>query len=104
MIIETKYGQFKLLKNYRDAFSKVEFEERYHPEVYDKFTFIVGDISADILRIKGFDINKRSPNFYRNIPIYLSESCNMNAAYYILERISDNNEKEKSSRKNPKKR
>lgn len=86
MTIETKYGKFKLLKNHRDAFNKEVFEQKYIPEIYDKHDFLVGDISSDILRIKGFDKNNKSKNFYRNIPIYLSESCNMNTAYYILER------------------
>ena len=86
MLIETIHGKFKLLKNYRNAFDKQYFEKRYIPEVYNKFKFIVGDISSDILRLKGFDT---SHNFYRNIPIYLSESCNMNTAYYILEKVYD---------------
>ena len=89
MIVETIHGKFKILKNYRDAFDREYFEKRYIPEIYNKFKFIVGDISSNILRLKGFDQNKTSRDFYRNIPIYLSESCNMDTAYYILEKIYD---------------
>ena len=32
MIIETKFGNFELLKNERDAFDIVKFEARYLPE------------------------------------------------------------------------
>ena len=89
MIIETKFGKFNLLKNYRDAYDRDAFEKRYFPELYDKFSFIVGDISSEKLRLRGFSKHRNDPRFYRNIPIYLAENCNMNTAYYILERVNE---------------
>lgn len=93
MTIETKFGKFKIHKNYRDGFEKDAFEKRYIPEVYDKFNFIVGDVSSGILRLKGFHNPHANNTHYRNIPIYLAESCNFNTAYYILERVKDNDNK-----------
>lgn len=89
MIIETKFGKFKILKNYREAFDKELFEAKYFSEIYDRFDYIVGDISSEKLRLKGFTKQKNDPKFYRNIPIYLAESCNMNTAYFILERVNE---------------
>lgn len=87
MIIDTEFGQFELVKNYRDAFDLLKFQERYVDVAFDRYMYLVGDMSAGILRIKGFNSDPKSPNGYKRIPDYLAESCSMNCAYYILKRL-----------------
>ncbi len=90
MIIETKFGNFDLLKNERDAFDIVKFEARYLPEYFDKYAYIVGDIADDILRLKGFSLDSKSNKYFHYIPEYITESCAYNCKYYILKRIKNN--------------
>lgn len=85
MIINTKFGAFELIKNYREAFLEEAFLNRYIEETFDQYTYIVGDVSSSILRLKGF--TEEGPQSYHKIPDYLNESCNMNTAYYILKRV-----------------
>ncbi len=86
-IIETTVGSFELVQNYKESFDIVKFQERYVDEVYDKYDYIVGDVSSEVLRLKGFyeDISKERS--LKDIPIHLAESCNYNVAYYILKRV-----------------
>jgi uncharacterized protein YutD len=86
MIIETEHGEFTLIKNYKDAFDIVKFNEKYIDDLFDKYQYIVGDISASILRLRGFSEEDKGPQSYKKIPDYLNESCNMNTAYFILKR------------------
>ncbi len=86
MIVETTKGKYELLKNVKDAFVKSAFEERYIEECFDKYDYLVGDVSAGILRIKGFSSSDQS---YKMIPDYLNESCAYNCAFYILHRIKE---------------
>lgn len=90
MIIETKFGNFELLRNERDAFALDKFEARYLPEYFDKYAYLVGDIADDILRLKGFSLDSKSPNYFHYIPEYIIESCAYNCKYYILKRIKQN--------------
>lgn len=87
MIIETKKGSFELIKNVRDAFDIVKFEERYIEECFDKYEYLVGDVSSGVLRIKGFYAQAKKDSI-KNIPDYLSESCAFNCPFYILKRES----------------
>ena len=87
MIIETTKGTFELIKNVKDAFIKDQFESKYIEECFNKYEYIGGDVSSDILRLKGFDGNPNSPKSYKTIPDYLYESCQYNCAYYILHRV-----------------
>jgi len=86
MIIETKKGPYAIIKNIRDAFDIVAFEERYIEECFDRYEYLVGDVSSGILRIKGFNSNSAESNI-RSIPDYLNESCAYGCPYYILQRI-----------------
>lgn len=89
MIVETEHGEFTLIKNYKDAFDIVKFNEKYIGDLFDKYQYIVGDISASILRLRGFSEDETNPHSYKKIPDYLNESCNMNTAYFILKRGSE---------------
>lgn len=87
MIIETPMGEFELLKNYRDAFELEKFVERYVDVAFDRYTYLVGDMSSTILRIKGFSQDPKGNNGYKKIPDYLNESCNHNCPYFVLKRV-----------------
>jgi len=87
MIIDTEFGQFEMIKDYRDAFDLVKFQERYVDVAFDRYTYLVGDMSSGMLRIKGFNSDPKSPNGYKRIPDYLNESCQLNCAHYILKRM-----------------
>jgi len=89
MIIETEHGTFELLKNYKDAFELLAFNERYVDVAFDRYRYLVGDVSAGILRLKGFNTDPKSPRGFKAIPDYINESCNVNTAYYILKRVKD---------------
>ncbi|HHW79186.1 MAG TPA: YutD family protein [Acholeplasmataceae bacterium] len=89
MLIETEHGNFELIKNHRDGFDLVMFNEKYVGVSFDRYTYIVGDISGGILRLKGFNSDAKSPRGFKAIPDYLTESCNYNSAHYILKRIKD---------------
>ncbi len=95
MLIESKKGRFKVDSNYRDAFKLEEFEEKYIEECFDKYMYIVGDISSGILRLKGFDTNPKSKNYFGFIEDYLELSCAMGCPYFILKRIQSDNEYQK---------
>lgn len=92
MLIEGRKGRFILLKNYRDAFKLEVFEEKYIEECFDKYEYIVGDISTNILRLKGFDTNPKSKNYFGFIEDYLDLSCAMGCPHYVLKRIQSENE------------
>ncbi|MFW5794030.1 MAG: YutD-like domain-containing protein [Bacillota bacterium] len=92
-MLETEHGMFDLLKNYRDAFILDDFNNRY-VDYFDKYKYLVGDYSAGILRLKGFNSDN-----YELIPDYLVESCAPNCAYYILrnKQYKDKNESEQKN-------
>jgi len=81
-MIETDHGNFEVIKDYKEALEIKAFNDRYIPYL-DKYIYIVGDYSADMLRFKGF-----SKDNYETIPDYLIESCTPNAPYYVLKRLN----------------
>lgn len=100
MLIVSKKGKYKLDSNYRDAFVLEAFESKYIEECFDRYTYIVGDISSGILRLKGFDTNPQSKNYYGFIEDYLAFSCPLGCPYYILKRIKSDGEFAKEQNKN----
>lgn len=92
MLIDSRKGRFKVVRNYRDAFKLEVFEEKYIEECFDKYVYIVGDISSGILRLKGFDVNPKSKNYFGFIEDYLELSCAMGCPHYVLKRIQSDNE------------
>ena len=81
-MIETEHGNFEVIKDYKEALEIKLFNERY-VSFLDKYTYIVGDFSADMLRFRGFTEDKRN-----TITDYLIESCTPNAPYFVLKRIN----------------
>ncbi|NLN50925.1 MAG: YutD family protein [Acholeplasmataceae bacterium] len=86
-IVETTVGLYELVNNYRDAFDIAKFQERYVKEIYDKYDYIVGDVSSEMLRLKGFYSELKKEQNIKDIQQYLNESCNYNCGYFILKRI-----------------
>jgi len=80
-MIETEHGNFILIKDYKEALEIKTFNERY-VDYLDRYDYIVGDYSADMLRFKGFT----EDNYYK-IPDYLMESATPNAPYFVLKRM-----------------
>lgn len=80
-------GNFILTRNYRDAFNLEKFSEKYLEEYFDKYLYIVGDISSGILRLKGFDDNPKSQNYCGNIDNYLDTSCAFGCPFFVLKRV-----------------
>ena len=95
MIIDCKKGKYIVDTNFRNAFRLDVFEEKYIEECFDKYIYIVGDISSGILRLKGFDTNPKSKNYFGLINDYLESSCAIGCPYYILKRIQSDNEYQK---------
>lgn len=80
-MIETEHGKFEVLKDYKEALEIKVFTDRY-VSFLDKYIYIVGDYSADMLRLKGF-----TKSNYQTIADYLMESCTPNAPYFVLKRL-----------------
>lgn len=86
MDIECKTRKFELIKNFKDAFNQEMLDSKYIEECFDKYDYIVGDISSGILRLKGFTSSDMGLNSFKAIPDYLLEACVYNCGYYILKR------------------
>lgn len=86
-MIETKYGTYEMLTNEKDSFILEQFESRYISEVYDKYTYILGDLSGGLLRLKGFSSDSKSKNYFHQIPDFLNEACAYQCGYFVLKRI-----------------
>lgn len=80
-MIETEHGNFDVIKDYREALDVDAFNERY-VDYLDRYNYIVGDISSEMLRLKGF-----SEETKHMISDYLMESATPNAPYFVLKRI-----------------
>ena len=92
MIIEVENNKYKLIKNYRDAFDKDLFLEKY-TSYFENYDYIVGDIAYSKLRLKGFN-NKNNKLFnkindYNNLDKYIEENCAYDCRYFVLEKVKD---------------
>lgn len=102
MVIRNEKGMFFLEKNYRDAWNETDFISKYIEECYDKYPYLVGDISSGILRLKGFNNDPKGPDYIGNIDDYLESSCALGCAYYLLKRIKNEDECQKYMNKETK--
>lgn len=92
MDIEINNNKYKLIKDYKEAFDKDLFTEKY-TNFFDNYDYIVGDIAYSKLRLKGFTkknnkINNKI-NDYDNLEKYLKTNCAYDCKYFILEKISE---------------
>lgn len=80
---------YKLVKDYKDAFNEEEFLSRFTDYFYD-YDYIVGDISYGKLRLKGFNLKSSSGfnsiNDYSRLEKYLKENCSYDCKYFILKK------------------
>lgn len=92
MLIKSSKGLYKVERNYRNAFNLETFQEKYIEECFDKYQYIFGDYSSNILRLKGFDTNPSSSSYYKNIDKFIDDSCAFGCPYFVLSRIHSEKE------------
>lgn len=88
--IEIDKLTLELVENFKNAFDADMLAVRYTP-LMAQYDYIVGDISADQLRLKGFYQNDRSVSEQQKIMTlqdYLYEYVNFGAPYFVLENIN----------------
>lgn len=77
-----------IVKNFREAFDELKFKARFS-DVLTKYDYIVGDIAADQLRLKGFyrpeNESSNKINSIVTFEDYLYEYINFGAPYFIIE-------------------
>lgn len=88
--IEIDGAKYEVIEEYQESIDLEKIEARY-TDFFEKFHYIVGDISKDQLRLKGFYDDSQS-----GIPIdlkisyvedYLAEYCSYGCPYFILKRV-----------------
>ena len=88
--------EYEIIANVKDALDIEMLKEKYDPYL-DQYDYLVGDVSSEHLRLKGFyDENDRVAIDKKANAIvdYLEEYCNPGSAYFILrlnKRKSTNN-------------
>ena len=96
-MIEVNNIKYDIVKNYRDAFDKDEFIEKF-TDYFNDYDYIVGDIAYGKLRLKGFydEKNKKVKdlNNYKYLDNYLKNNCAVDCKYFVLKR-SNNESKNK---------
>lgn len=89
MTIEVDNNKYKIIKNYKDAFNKEEFLNKY-TDYFKNYDYIVGDIAYSKLRLKGFNKkenkNVNKINDFSNLEKYIKENCAYDCKYFILEK------------------
>jgi len=85
-----KNARYEIAEEYREALDLEMLEERYS-DIFEKYDYIVGDISRDQLRLRGFyeDNNDRVPVDMKisTLEDYLAEYCNFGCQYFVLKRL-----------------
>lgn len=95
LIFETEeFGAFELIFNYKDAFDKDLFLEKY-VSVFDDKQFIIGDIAYDKLRLSGFILTKDNnhPKNINNLEDYILEFCNLGCPFFVVKKLNSKNKK-----------
>lgn len=81
---------YKLIENYRDGFDLELLENRYSDYLL-KYDYIVGDMSYQKLRLRGFyDDNRKGVPIdmkISNLEDYLVEYCSFGCQYFVFERV-----------------
>jgi uncharacterized protein YutD len=83
--------EFQVLKNFKDALMELETSlvntkllETF-TEAYPSYDYILADISANKMRLKGF-LSDKSPKGYIHIPDYIHNYLNPECPYFILKK------------------
>ena len=81
---------YKLIKNYRDAFDIEDVKDKV-TDYYSDYDYIVGDIAYNKLRLKGFYSEKNKKvkglNNIKNLDNYLKDFCAPDCKYFVLEKV-----------------
>ncbi|MDI6552823.1 YutD family protein [Leuconostoc falkenbergense] len=88
--IEIDRLTLELVDNFKDAFDVDKLAIRYTP-LLAQYDYIVGDISAEQLRLKGFYHNDKpvaNQDKIQTLQDYLYEYVNFGAPYFVLENIN----------------
>ena len=84
--------EYEIIANVKDALDSEMLKEKYDPYL-DQYDYLVGDVSSEHLRLKGFyDENDRVAIDKKANAIvdYLEEYCNPGSAYFILRLTQEN--------------
>lgn len=84
--------KYEILANVKDALDIEMLKEKYDPFL-DQYDYLVGDISSEHLRLKGFYDEKDRVAIYKKanaIVDYLEEYCNPGSAYFVLRLAQEN--------------
>ena len=84
--------QYKLIKNYNEAFNEEEFLSKC-TDYFDGYDYIVGDISYGKLRLKGFN-SKTNKNFkvindVDKVDEYILNNCAYGCRWFMISEIKD---------------
>ena len=80
---------YYILKDDNNLLDNIDISEKL-TKYFDDFDYIVGDISYNALRLKGFKRNTKSNNKYNKIAFldeYLSNYCAYGAKWFIISKI-----------------
>lgn len=95
--------EYHLLVNQRDALDREVLKQKYDPYL-DQYDYLVGDVSSDHLRLRGFynDYVKTSIDRKKSTIVdYLTEYCNPGAPYFILESLQPSRKPRPTQRRRP---
>ena len=84
--------KYEILANVKDALDIEMLKEKYDPFL-DQYDYLVGDISSEHLRLKGFYDEKDRVAIDKKanaIVDYLEEYCNPGSAYFVLRLAQEN--------------
>lgn len=90
--IMTNGRKYEILANVKDALDIELLKEKYDPYL-DQYDYLVGDISSEHLRLKGFYDEKDRVAIDKKanaIVDYLEEYCNPGSAYFVLRLAQEN--------------
>lgn len=88
LVFEVNNTVYELIYNFKDAFDKEIFLEKY-VDILSNKNFIVGDISHEKLRLSGFILTKdtTNPKNINNLQDYIMEYCNFGSPFFVLKKI-----------------
>ncbi|RMC25544.1 MULTISPECIES: YutD family protein [unclassified Lactobacillus] len=93
---------YQILVNKQEAINLDVLRKKYDPYL-DQYDFLVGDVSSDHLRLRGFykdNVQTAIDRKQRAIADYLMEFCNPGGPYFVLQLLTPVHHYKTDSRKN----